>query len=106
MRFLNSKIHTVKPYQELYDILRIYSLPIYALVELNPNIDVFSLNKGDTLKVLDFATAQAINTHVMGDGENAADIANKYNVDIIDLYRANPNLYPKDYIAGQTVILP
>jgi len=106
MRYLKSKIHTVRPYQELHDILRIYSLPVYALVELNPETDVFSLNKGDELRVLDFATSQAVNTHVIKENENARDIAGRYDIDLKELYRLNPNLYPKDYTPGQTVILP
>ena len=106
MRYLESKTHTVKPYQKLYDILRIYALPVYALVELNPNVDIFALSKGDKLKVLDFATSQAKNTYTMQENESVNDIADKFRVDLMELYRANPNLYPKDYTAGQTVIIP
>ncbi len=106
MKYLNVLSHTVMPFQDLHDILRIYSLPLYAFLELNPSIDVYCLVQGQVVRVIDYATASAQKTHTIKKDENVLSIAKKYCLSIVSLLKANPNLYPKDFVFGKTIILP
>ena len=47
-RFCNGMVHVIKEGETLYQLSRMYRIPVALLMRANPYVDVYNLQPGDT----------------------------------------------------------
>lgn len=99
--------YIMKDTDTLGDILRKFDISILQLRRLNPGRDVFSLGAGDAIDVPVWPeTSLEDGYYILGAGDTLAGTAQKFGTSVMELLRANPNLRPQEFCAGQRIALP
>jgi LysM repeat protein/ABC-type branched-subunit amino acid transport system substrate-binding protein len=87
--------HTVKPQETVYGISRIYGISVDELLKSNPAIDGTSIKVGDHLRIPQQSEAVAqvtMRKHTVERKETLFAISKKYNVEMSDIQKANPDV--------------
>ena len=97
----NYRYHTILPKETLYSVSRTYSLKPEDVMRANPGLSVETFQIGKTIRVPFFESYETIlpfeeqTTHIahqVGRGETLYSLARKYQVDIAEIERNNPDL--------------
>ncbi len=109
-------MHVVKAGQTLYSISKAYAVSESVIAKENPGAEL-SLRIGQLLKIPvssinEIPTSQALPAdtsylkHVVKQGETMYSIAKRYNIDILDLEAANPQVVNHEIKIGQLINIP
>lgn len=103
--------HTIQPKETLYSIAKKYRVETDSIVKANPGLSETNFKFGTTIKIpvsrmavtaVDTTTVASVPSGIAGTncremyasakGETLYDIAAKYNVEVVDLMAANPDI--------------
>lgn len=103
--------YTIQPKETLYSISRRYGVDKDVVVKANPGLDEQNFKAGTTIKIpvsrlkavrvdtsvvaqkpAGLAGANCREMHITEKGETLGSIAKKYNVELVDLFDANPDI--------------
>lgn len=97
----------VQDHQSAADLMLQYGLSYHTLQTANPDKDLESLRGGDILCIPEENAPCAVAaTYTLKSGDTLTSAAQKNNVSVAALLRANPCLAPNDFCAGVTIRLP
>ena len=97
----NYRYHTILPKETLYSVSRTYSLKPEDIMRANPGLSVETFQIGKTIRVPFFESYETILpleqqvtqvSHSVRRGETLYSLARKYDVEVADIERANPDL--------------
>ncbi len=97
----------VQDNQSAADLMLQYGLSYHTLQTANPGKDLEELRGGDILCIPEENAPCAVPvTETLMEGDTLASVAQKHNLPMAALLRANPCLAPGDFKAGATIRLP
>jgi len=110
-------MYVVKSTDSLSSILVRFNISIMDLEAGNPGIDVDRLRVGQELCILphrdrgcpcgrDTTPYTIVPADVPASGSALNNLANKFNVTVSSILKANPNMAPSDFVAGKRVCIP
>lgn len=104
-----TELYTVKPGDTLYNISRIYEIPVSILMQANRILNPYHLKVGQEICIPNLAgnnpNCKGIH-HKVVEGDTLYMITRKYNISLDALMKANPNLNPYDLRIGMTLCIP
>lgn len=99
---VNFKIHTVQRGETLWDISIMYGVDVATIAGANHDIaNIHAIQPGMELRIMNIRGT----VHVVAAGENAEDIAAKYEVKLSALLDYN-EMDPNNLIKGQELVIP
>lgn len=97
--------YIVEDRETLADILRKFDLSIQELQEENAALNVFSIRPGQMLRIRKKDEGKKC-AYILEEDETIFTVAQKFNLTVIDILKANPNLRPLEIKQGIKIILP
>ena len=102
--------YRVKQNETIGTILRRFDMSVKEFNQQNPNINALYLKPGDMVRVHE-KTPKTINgsdgfVYTVEKDENMVTVAEKFGVAPLALLKANPEVRPLEFTAGQKVIIP
>jgi LysM repeat protein len=98
-------VYKIKSNETLSDILRRFDISIRDLMEYNESCDIFSLQEGQTLFIKDLPLESG-REYVLGENETLKSVAEKFDVSVLSLLKANTNYMPYEIRQGIRIALP
>lgn len=97
--------YKIRRNETLSDVLRRFDISIKDLLEYNESCDLFSLCEGQTLFIKD-AAARPGRQYTLQENETLWSVAEKFNVSVPSLLKANSNYMPGEIRQGIRIALP
>ena len=102
--------YNIRPGDTLNEIAQRFNVSLDDLIEANPGIDPNALNIGQVICV-PLATPPVtcppgFITYIIRPGDNFYRIAQRFNIAVADIVRANPTLNPNALLVGQRICVP
>lgn len=93
--------YKIKKGDSLYKISKELKIPLQALIDANPGIDVKNLKIGQEINL----KSNQQNTYVIKQGDTLYNIASKFKLKVSDITSKNPNINSRNLKIGQKINL-
>lgn len=102
--------YTVKEGDTLYSLAKFFMVSVDEIIRANPGIDPDRLMVGQVICIPRAAAPitcpEGSVTYTIKPGDTFYSIALKYNITVVDLTTANPNVNPNALLVGQVICIP
>lgn len=103
------KIHVIASGDTLYKLVQQYDVPLRAIVEANPGINVENLQIGQEVCIPPYEPAELCpngRTYIIKTGDTIASIAREFRITEAEILRFNPTIAPSEFVVGRSICLP
>lgn len=97
-------VYSVRRNETLSDILRKFDVSIRDLIEYNESCNLLSLKEGQTLFII--SKEERGRGYTLQENDTLSSVAEKFEVSVLSLLKANPNYMPNEIRRGIRIALP
>jgi spore germination protein len=97
-------VYSVGYKETLSDILRKFDISIRDIIESNGSCDLLSLKEGQTLLIRN--KEKRGHGYMLQENDTLSSVAEKFQISVLSLLKANPNFMPNEIRQGIRIALP